>query len=1032
MVEKEAVYNKHCSFTLSSLATESISKSVSTSTSSSQTSPEVPLKSMAILSERLEQYRQERRSRRSSSLQKCKERTTEHINQFIRIQVLFRNGQVLRLLVDRTKTIEYVARQIEAEYAIRYLIDANEQEFSESDLLGSIANNSSTISLMQITQLYDAGNLALPFSAFVGDLLAFDDSVTAVTTEEVTSETLDELGELEESEEIGHHVALTSEEQDTLHKNKIAVGSVFALIDINYTQKNKQDTTNAIPNSLVRSHTIKSSTLDDRLQSVLHNIISMQFFNEFCLQEYSVENSLFWIEAEIFKTIQDPTIRYTFAQYLYLTYIAGNKAPLTLNLSVDVCNDIPWPPPECPELTMFDEAQDHAYTMIKGHAYTRYEKGAIFEKFLEFKLSDRYTYIQGRVLWSYDTMFKNHSKFDEIAEIVNIMIDPTSEKAQKALDEFGNRKFPSISSMLFRQRVLGGIIGRYFPLVSPVIRGYFNATNRNAWADRQKLMQKEKKLTKFFGQRPTNEHMEQQRAYGHSLGEHSSSYNLDTSVSIQERRSSSTNEEDSSEFVSEVDRGALEEDSVTSEGRPTDLFKRKKAEKLAEFFGESRLPRRHMKKQNHANSATAEPGSEVVTDSGGEDSDPIYYTDQGASPPVLSNQNELSQMEKRALHRRARKLKTMLGETLDERTVSDHIAVPVTLNRTGLIGVADSSPTPHDRLSHSLLTAISKSGALSNDNSTDSEISDLSVDSAGNTADNNYLFLVDFADETLDTTRMLNKQRLDKLSQFLGHRINETDLIGAQPMTPKSPSMARPLTPAEKTQFKKKSGKLERLLGSTVPAQAIVSYSGLPGDHFASIEDLDARHSGESRNSYLLESLESSDWRLFSRDSQRRHSIITSRRGSNPTSGESHHAADADQGDFSVMHSTTKSAPQESSTEWHSRKTEESLDDETIKRAKQLRLNKLRKMLGTDAKVNRVIEKQFLELIEMTIDNSADKSERSSVTTEDLTKLKTMAQFKVDKINSLGMGFWAGWNTLLKATCDNWRKPFESSTYYLF
>jgi hypothetical protein len=45
------------------------------------------------------------------------------------------------------------------------------------------------------------------------------------------------------------------------------------------------------------------STLEDRLESVLRNTTALQFFNEFCLQEYTIENVLkyncFWSERKL-------------------------------------------------------------------------------------------------------------------------------------------------------------------------------------------------------------------------------------------------------------------------------------------------------------------------------------------------------------------------------------------------------------------------------------------------------------------------------------------------------------------------------------------------------------------------------------------------------------------------------------------------------------------------------------------------------------------------------------------------------------
>jgi hypothetical protein len=68
--------------------------------------------------------------------------------------------------------------------------------------------------------------------------------------------------------------------------------------------------------------------------------------------------------------------------------------------------------------------------------------------------------------------------------------------------------------------------------------------------------------------------------------------------------------------------------------------------------------------------------------------------------------------------------------------------------------------------------------------------------------------------------KQAQKQRLDKLSHFLGHRIAEADIVITEPQV-----IARPLTVGEKKIYQKKAGKLEQLLGSNVPADSIVNYA---------------------------------------------------------------------------------------------------------------------------------------------------------------------------------------------------------------
>lgn len=105
-------------------------------------------------------------------------------------------------------------------------------------------------------------------------------------------------------------------------------------------------------------------------------------FVHFCIEEYTIENVLFWLDVEIFQSCP-LNLRSAYAKYVYLTYVAVS-APLQVNLSAEVRKDVGWPIPEGEvDVDMFDEAQEQAYAMMKGHSFVRYEKSAKIKEFLE-------------------------------------------------------------------------------------------------------------------------------------------------------------------------------------------------------------------------------------------------------------------------------------------------------------------------------------------------------------------------------------------------------------------------------------------------------------------------------------------------------------------------------------------------------------------------------------------------------------------------------------------------------------------------
>jgi Regulator of G protein signaling domain len=717
----------------------------------------------------------------------AQKRTAKHINQFIRITVSFEDERSFKLTVDRTQTIEYIAKQIEAEYFFRY-----------SDNQDSFDNN------FQLSQIYGSGKLSIPYGSTVGETIEFDDCIFAVG-----------LPVANEPTDINVSLNPTSE-------NYV---SVFDLSNMGSVEG-----VAVIPESPAKMLNDFGS-ISDRFDSVLHNLISLQFFNEFCLQEYSVENVLFWIEAEVYKTIIDPSKAKRFATYLYLVYIKDG-APLNINMHKEIVQEIPWPFNDVPASDIFVVAQHYVYKTIKGHAYTRYENSKLFASFLEFKLSDRYSYVQAHVTWGEQFITEKSCDF----QVIDVLLDPESEKSKKLIDD---GRYETISSLQFRQSILSDTFARYFPIVSPVVRSYFNEDDRNEWRRKQVNVGKGKKLTKFFGQRPTSEHMNRQKSY------------------LAPSREDSLSEISSQPSSTETD------DFDENGGR------RKKAGKLVEFFGQT-LDRGAMVNQKLLQS------SEV-------DAEQVAAQNQANNDQLLSYQittNNLSGEEKRELTKKARKLLNVLGETLDEKTV--------------------------DSLKQNMPTGPFEPG-----------ISDSRVNLVKPLKTSDILVQVQ---EELDP-KQVQRNRLEKLSKFLGHRIAESDLA------PESDSpKARRLTVEEKNTYKRRSLKLLSILGSNVPLEAIVNYNLKPT--------------------------------VFTMDQE---SLISL-------------------GDEDVLPLSIGDLSGGSD------------DETTVHRQKQLRLKKLRKLLGEDIRVGTVLNQPFLDNVEKSIDS--EHAEHSEGLKEDIKLLKEITEVR--------------------------------------
>ncbi|KAJ3361003.1 hypothetical protein HDU91_004161 [Kappamyces sp. JEL0680] len=634
-------------------------------------------------------------------------RAYKHVNDFIRVFISFKDGTGFALILDINNTIEYVARQIEAEASIRSIEkspDLQDVQSGKVSFADVMTRNSSGVSkTIDVYQLYDSGNLAIPFSSKVKDVLSFDDEIFPMTSAE------EEIFDTESSVEF--------------LKSDIS-GSAFVL---NESMSSSQ--------ALDRGNTIFSTT-DDRLLSVLHNTASLQFFNEFCLQEYSIENVLFWIEAEIYRSIVSAEARKSFARHLYLNYLKLGS-PLCLNVDAEVRESVRAEIENEPSENLFEDVQGFIYILIKQHAYNRFEASDLFKRFLAYKQKDRYGYTQGKTQWNYDALVaKLGPDYRADMELfVHVLENPSSDDAAKVLRDITPGQIPALESPLFRQTVLLKRLSHYFTDQRGIAdKQYFDNDGRRAWASRHRQVQKQKRLTKFFGIRPTSDQMQQQ--------------------SIPGRPSvfSDLGEEYAINIISEIFPEAPEID------------KRKKAEKLAEFFGDQ-LPGRHMKKQNIITGTPSETSDSVVHSE--------VYGEENNEFELLGTVNELTPAEKLILTKRAKKLLGLLGHDVDSKVMAQ----------------------TQGQIHGTILEA------------SESSLSPLSSTSSPTSEDND------------SNVRIAHKQKLDKLSHVMGERISEEQIHDELPA-----QVARPLTEREKKLYQKKNSKLERVFGNVVPADNVINY----------------------------------------------------------------------------------------------------------------------------------------------------------------------------------------------------------------
>lgn len=76
---------------------------------------------------------------------------------------------------------------------------------------------------------------------------------------------------------------------------------------------------------------------DAEFRNALRNRILLKYFRSFCQAEYCVENLLFWLDVETYRTVptQDEQLRLLLARRIYMTYITEDS-PLPLNLGANM------------------------------------------------------------------------------------------------------------------------------------------------------------------------------------------------------------------------------------------------------------------------------------------------------------------------------------------------------------------------------------------------------------------------------------------------------------------------------------------------------------------------------------------------------------------------------------------------------------------------------------------------------------------------------------------------------------------------
>jgi hypothetical protein len=141
---------------------------------------------------------------------------------------------------------------------------------------------------------------------------------------------------------------------------------------------------------------VELQTNEIKMTWILHNLMSIQHFQDFTMQEFEIENLLFWLEIEVFRGMtfsqdgdqdrylapNDPRFNDNIIhiRYIYFSFISS-KSPLRLNLPSDLKATVPWPIPRLDAVTglhrpidlqMYDEVQEHVFYYMAYYILPRF------------------------------------------------------------------------------------------------------------------------------------------------------------------------------------------------------------------------------------------------------------------------------------------------------------------------------------------------------------------------------------------------------------------------------------------------------------------------------------------------------------------------------------------------------------------------------------------------------------------------------------------------------------------------------------
>jgi len=777
----------------------------------------------------------ERRIRIAKTIGSQYNRLSKHISSFIYIIIILENVK-FGLTVDKNNTIEYLAKQIEAEYTFKFLL----KEDSEDNFV-----------TLECGGICDSNMIPLQFSDIIGDVIGMGDEIYCLNVFKINTPIRPKFS-FDKQDRI--NTIDDDDKSDSFDTNDI-LPTIVPLKDDDSEK--------------FTFRSIQSTKSDILLSKILSNRIGLQYFLNFCIKELVVEDILFWLDIECYQTIE-PKLKELYVSFIIITYIIDG-APLKINISEELKNNFFIQYSENPMSNeLFDEIQEEIYSTIQCFHYAKFEQSELFQSLLNTRKKDIEKYNNFNLKNVFDESFPHdiHFLIKTVHKYKSVI------KAIKNENEKKNLAFTSEDGSKYLYKVL--IV--YLPVIKEqLVKNYFIEKERIRKIQKKVKREKEKKLANFFGENPSVDPIKKQifsitmnlNIKDSALSntnklqiDDSLIYNDDDAETSNERLNSSSrifyedsnSEYDSSQFSSLEDLykcakknlDSDEEDKPKNkENRNSVIFSmKKKADKLQQFFGD-KIQTSQLYEQQALQNEIGENGLNTLKLK--HKSPSIDYLSNinnlfnskgtvkyNTKMKLFDDEDELPKTEnfmdnsqRKMMTRRTNKINSILGTVIDEKLTGSVIVAANTTNATNTTNMTNTTITTNTTNTTNMTNTTNdgtqnlKQSKSFKEGTKDNE----KIYSTISEKEDKDKYLIRDSEVDLSKGNMIQVRRMKKLRHVFGERINIDTLMKLQmkrnEIEKRNKIEKGIFTEYERKDIRNRCKKLENIFGTVPPTMMV-------------------------------------------------------------------------------------------------------------------------------------------------------------------------------------------------------------------